>query len=110
MTDAWTVLPAGFVIAALATLVGIGGGIFWMLFLFFWAHLSPAQVSPAQAIATSLIIQVGGRGSGSIAVVKAKKAHLHLVLLLAVCAFPGDSSTAIFIDLQQKEMCQPSTS
>jgi len=53
--DAWIALPAGLVIATLATLVGIGGGILWMPFLIFGAHLSPAQ-----AIVTSLIIQIGG--------------------------------------------------
>jgi len=84
MMDAWTALPAGFVIATLATLVGIGGGLLWMPFLIFSAHLSPAQ-----AVATSLIIQVGGMGSGSIAIVKAKKTDLRLALLLAICAFPG---------------------
>lgn len=84
MIDAWTALPAGFVIATLATLVGIGGGILWMPFLIFLAHLSPTQ-----AIVTSLVIQVGGMGSGSIAVVRAKKTDLRFSFLLAVCAFPG---------------------
>ena len=82
--DAWIALPAGFVIATLATLVGIGGGILWMPFLIFGAHLSPAQ-----AIVTSLTIQIGGLGSGSIAIVKTKKTDLRLAFLLAVCAFPG---------------------
>jgi uncharacterized membrane protein YfcA len=84
MMDSWTALPVGFVIATLATLVGIGGGILWMPYLIFGAHLNPAQ-----AIATSLIIQVGGMGSGSIAIVKAKKTDLRLALLLAAGAFPG---------------------
>ncbi len=84
MIGAWTALPAGFVIATLATLVGIGGGILWMPYLIFLAHLSPAQ-----AIVTSLIIQVGGMGSGSIAVIRAKKTDLRFSLFLAVCAFPG---------------------
>ncbi len=84
MMDAWIALPAGFVIATLATLVGIGGGILWMPFLIFAAHLSPAQ-----AIVTSLVIQVGGMGSGSIAVVRAKKIDLRLSFFLALCAFPG---------------------
>ena len=84
MIDAWTALPAGLVIATLATLVGIGGGILWMPFLIFLAHLSPAQ-----AIVTSLVIQVGGMGSGSIAVIRAKKIDLRFSLFLAVCAFPG---------------------
>jgi len=84
MTDAWITLPAGFVIATLATLVGIGGGILWMPYLIFIA-----QLNPTEAVVTSLVIQVGGMGSGSIAVVRGKKIDLRLPFLLALGAFPG---------------------
>ncbi len=77
-------LPAGFIIATLATLVGIGGGLLWMPYLIFLAHLDPGQ-----AVVTSLVIQVGGMGSGSVTVVRTKKADLRLALFLGVCAFPG---------------------
>jgi uncharacterized membrane protein YfcA len=84
MSGAWPALPAGFIIATLATLVGIGGGLLWMPYLIFLAHLDPGQ-----AVVTSLVIQVGGMGSGSVTVVRTKKADLRLALLLGVCAFPG---------------------
>src|SRR5208283_3022030 len=84
MSGDWISLPAGFAIATLATLVGFGGGILWMPFLILVTHLDPTQ-----AVVTSLVIQVGGMGSGSIAVIKAKKADLRLALVLSACAFLG---------------------
>ncbi len=84
MSAEWTCLPAGFAIALLATLVGFGGGILWMPFL-----ILVSQLDPAQAVVTSLVIQVGGMGSGSVAVIKAKKADLRLALVLSACAFLG---------------------
>jgi len=80
----WTALPVGFVIATLATLVGIGGGILWMPYL-----ILAAKLSPAEAVVTSLIIQVGGMGSGSLAVIKKRKVDLRVSLYLAACALPG---------------------
>lgn len=80
----WTALPVGFAIATMATLVGFGGGILWMPYLILVARLDPAQ-----AVVTSLVIQVGGMGSGSVAVIKAKKTDLRLALYFAVCAFLG---------------------
>ncbi len=84
MSGEWTALPVGFIIATLATLVGIGGGILWMPYLIFVAHLDPTQ-----AVVTSLVIQVGGMGSGSLAVIAKRKTDLRLSLCLAACAFPG---------------------
>ena len=84
MNGDWIALPVGFIIATLATLVGIGGGILWMPYLILVAHLDPVQ-----AVVTSLVIQVGGMGSGSVAVIARKKTDLRLSLLLAACAFPG---------------------
>jgi uncharacterized protein len=80
----WIALPAGLVIATLSTLVGFGGGILWMPFLILVTHLEPTQ-----AVVTSLVIQVAGMGSGSVAVISAKKADLSLSLYLAACAFLG---------------------
>lgn len=80
----WMALPAGFVIATLATLVGFGGGILWMPYLILVARLDPSQ-----AVTTSLIIQVGGLGSGSLAVIRAGRADLSLSFYLAACAFIG---------------------
>jgi uncharacterized membrane protein YfcA len=80
----WMALPAGFLIATLSTLVGFGGGILWMPYLILVARLDPTQ-----AVVTSLVIQVGGMGSGSVAVIRAKKADLRLSFYLAACAFLG---------------------
>src|SRR5208283_2255519 len=84
MSGDWISLPAGFAIATLATLVGFGGGILWMPFLILVAHLDPTQ-----AVVTSLVIQVGGMGSGSVAVIRAKKTDMRLSLYLSACAFLG---------------------
>lgn len=84
MTPEWMAFPAGLIIATLATLVGFGGGILWMPYLILVARLDPAQ-----AVVTSLVIQVGGMGSGSVAVIRAKKADLRLSLYLSACAFLG---------------------
>jgi uncharacterized protein len=83
MSD-WMALPAGFCIGTLATLVGFGGGILWMPYLILVAHLNPGQ-----AVVTSLVIQVGGMGSGSIAVLRAGRTDPRLALYLASCAFLG---------------------
>ena len=53
MIGEWAALPAGFVIATLATLVGFGGGVLWMPYL-----ILVAQLDPTQAVVTSLVIQV----------------------------------------------------
>lgn len=84
MIGEWTALPTGLVIATLATLAGFGGGILWMPYLILVASLEPAQ-----AVVTSLVIQVAGMGSGSVAVIRAKKADLRLALCLSACAFVG---------------------
>ena len=84
MIGEWLALPTGFVIATLVTLVGFGGGILWMPYL-----LLVARLDPAQAVTTSLIIQVGGMGSGSVAVIRAKKADLPLALYLSAFALFG---------------------
>ncbi len=84
MIGEWMALPAGFIIATLATLVGFGGGILWMPYLLLVAHLDPSR-----AVVTSLVIQVGGMGSGSLAVIRAKKTDLRLSFFLAAAAFVG---------------------
>ena len=84
MIGEWAALPAGFVIATLATLSGFGGGVLWMPYL-----LLVARLDPTQAVVTSLVIQVAGMGSGSVAVIRAKKADLRLASYLSVCAFLG---------------------
>ncbi|MEW6351713.1 MAG: sulfite exporter TauE/SafE family protein [Thermodesulfobacteriota bacterium] len=84
MVAEWTAFPAGFVIATAATLTGFGGGILWMPYLVYLAKLEPAQ-----AVVTSLIIQVGGMASGSIAVIRTRKIDFRLSLYLAAGSFVG---------------------
>jgi uncharacterized protein len=80
----WTCFPVGIVIAALATMVGLGGGILWTPYLIFVAKLDPAQ-----AVLTSLIIQVWGMGSGAVATLRKKNTDPKLALLIAAASFPG---------------------
>lgn len=86
MNGEWTALPAGLVIATLATLAGFGGGILWMPFLLLVAHLDPSK-----AVVTSLVIQTVGMGSGAAAVVRAKKVDFRMALYLSLSSFPGVS-------------------
>ncbi len=74
----------GLVIATLATMVGLGGGILWTPYLIFVAGLSLPD-----AVLTSLIIQIAGMGSGGIAVAVQKKTDPRISLILAAAAFPG---------------------
>ncbi|MDQ7781425.1 MAG: sulfite exporter TauE/SafE family protein [Desulfomonilaceae bacterium] len=80
----WTALPVGLVFASLATMVGIGGGILWTPYLIFVLGLSPAE-----AVLTSLIVQVAGMGSGGLTVAVQNKTDPRVSLILAGAAFPG---------------------
>ena len=80
----WSALPVGIVIATLATMVGLGGGILWTPYLIFVAGLDPAQ-----AVLSSLIIQMAGMGSGGFAAIKKKKADPTMALIMAAAAVPG---------------------
>lgn len=75
---------AGILISTIAIAVGIGGGILWtpLLILIY-------KLSPAEAIATSLLIQVMGMGSGTIAYVRAKKVIPRLSFVFILAALPG---------------------
>ncbi|MCP3688170.1 MAG: sulfite exporter TauE/SafE family protein, partial [Gammaproteobacteria bacterium] len=53
---------AGSMIATAAMAIGIGGGILWTPLL-----ILVYQLTPADAISTSLFIQVAGLGSGTLA-------------------------------------------
>lgn len=82
-SELW-LLPAGVGIASIAMAIGIGGGILWTPLL-----ILAYGTSPQEAIATSLMIQVVGMGSGTVAYHKAKLIEFKLVLLLFVVALPG---------------------
>lgn len=80
----WMALPVGIAIATLATMVGVGGGILWTPYLIFVAGLNPAE-----AVLTSLLIQVVGMGSGGVAAVRKRSADLRLAFLTAAVGIPG---------------------
>lgn len=84
MAPFWLAFPAGICIASMVTIVGFGGGLLWMPFL-----LMALSIDPASALLTSLLIQVAGTGSGSIAFVRNKKADVRLAALLLAVGLPG---------------------
>ncbi len=77
-------LPAGVMIATLATMVGLGGGVLWVPYLVLVAGLKPPV-----AIMTSLVIQIAGMASGGVATIRQEKTDIRLALILAASAFPG---------------------
>ncbi|MDH5423887.1 MAG: sulfite exporter TauE/SafE family protein [Gammaproteobacteria bacterium] len=75
---------SGILISAAAMTIGIGGGILWTPMLILAYNLSPQE-----AIATSLLIQVVGMGSGSIAYYRAGITNIKLSLIFIAVALPG---------------------
>ena len=57
----WLLLPAGALIATIAMLSGIGGGVMWMPLL-----LHVYELPPGEAVLCALLIQVCGMGSGTV--------------------------------------------
>jgi uncharacterized membrane protein YfcA len=84
MIENWVALPAGIIIAAAATSVGIGGGILWMPFL-----LIVMELKPDAAVFTSLLIQSVGMASGALAYSRKKQVDPRLALFLLTFAVPG---------------------
>ncbi len=77
-------LIAGIAIATVAMAIGIGGGILWTPLLI----LAYGQ-EPAAAITTSLLIQVVGMGSGTVAYLRAGLVVPRITLTLTAVALPG---------------------
>jgi hypothetical protein len=84
MLNNWIALPIGIFIAMVSSTVGIGGGILWMPYL-----LIIMQLNPEDAVITSLMIQLAGMGSGTIAYWRQKKIDFRLMLLLLILTIPG---------------------
>ena len=84
-------LPAGVIIASLASAVGIGGGILWMPFFIIFLKLQPET-----AVLTSLLVQTAGMGSGSAAFIRKKTADLHLAGFFLLLTLPGLGLGAMF--------------
>lgn len=79
-----SLILSGFIISSISMAIGIGGGILWTPLLILAYGLSPAE-----AISTSLFIQIVGLGSGTFAYFKAKLIHVRLSILLSIVALPG---------------------
>ena len=75
---------AGLLISTAAMTIGIGGGILWTPLLILAYGLSPQE-----AIATSLLIQVIGMGSGSFAFLRTKLVEKKLAMIFFITALPG---------------------
>jgi uncharacterized membrane protein YfcA len=86
--------PAGIIIASVVSAVGIGGGILWMPFFILFLKLSPET-----AVATSLLVQTAGMGSGSVAFIRKKTADLPLAVVILALTIPGLAIGALFTRL-----------
>ncbi len=74
----------GTIIATAAMAIGIGGGILWTPLL-----ILVYQLTPAEAISTSLFIQVAGLGSGTLAYFRAGLVNMKLSGIFFLVALPG---------------------
>ena len=84
MIEGLVLFFSGMLIATIAMGVGIGGGILWTpLFILGFGLL------PYEAVSTSLMIQVVGLGSGSLAYFRSGLVRTRLSGLLFLAALPG---------------------
>lgn len=84
MLEALLLLLSGVAIATVVMAVGIGGGILWAPLLIVVYGLAPVE-----AVTYSLVIQVFGLLSGTIAFYRSGQTDLRLSALLAAAALPG---------------------
>lgn len=90
MPSDWIALPVGVFIATVAVSIGIGGGVLWMPFF-----LLVLKLDPATSIVSSLVIQIAGMGSGSIAFFREKKVDVRLMTFLLLATVPGVGAGAL---------------
>jgi uncharacterized membrane protein YfcA len=84
MLSAALLMACGVAISTIAMAVGIGGGILWAPLLIVVYGLAPVE-----AVTYSLIIQVFGMGSGTLAFYRSGQTDLKLSAMLAAVALPG---------------------
>ena len=84
MIEALVLLTAGLAISLIVMAVGIGGGLLWTPLLILSFGLPPQE-----AVAASLMIQVAGLGSGSLAYWRTRLVRKRLVAILFLAALPG---------------------
>lgn len=84
MTEMLVIFLAGISISTIVTSLGIGGGILWTpLFILGFA------LPPHEAVAMSLMIQVVGLSSGTLAYLRTGLLQPKLVIILFFTALPG---------------------
>jgi len=84
MNEPLLAFPMGIIIATAVSSVGLGGGVLWMPFF-----LIVLKLSPETAVLTSLLIQIAGMGSASLAFHRQKRVDIRLALGLLLIAIPG---------------------
>jgi uncharacterized membrane protein YfcA len=84
MFESWFSLPVGILIATVASMVGIGGGVLWMPFLLIFLKMKPDT-----AVVTSLLIQAAGMGSGTFAFWRKRQIDFRLMAFALVVILPG---------------------
>ena len=84
MIEALGLALAGLFISTAAMTIGIGGGILWTPLLILAYGLSPQE-----AVATSLLIQVIGMGSGSFAFLRSNLVEKKFAIIFFFAALPG---------------------
>ncbi len=99
MLEYWIMFPAGLVISTLAMFSGLGGGVFWMPFL-----LSVTGLSPHQAVVTTLLIQLFGQGSATVANHNNKFIDWKLVIMQAKAGAPAAAAGAVLSMYMQPVM------
>ncbi|MBN2134224.1 MAG: sulfite exporter TauE/SafE family protein [Acidobacteria bacterium] len=77
-------IPIGIIIATIAMSIGLGGGIIWVPVML-WLY----GLTPQEAVATSLVIQVAGLGSGTVAYLRAGAVRLKVLPALVGAALPS---------------------
>jgi hypothetical protein len=81
--------------------IGLGGGILWVPLLL-WVF----GLSPQEAVATSLVIQVVGLGSGSFAYIKSRMVNFRLVGTIILAALPAVIAGSLLAVSLPKAMVQ----
>jgi len=84
LLSAALLVACGIAISTIAMAVGIGGGILWAPLLIVVYGLAPVE-----AVTYSLIIQIFGMGSGTVAFYRSGQTDLKLSALFAAAALPG---------------------
>ncbi len=84
MLHYWPAFPIGIIIAVLVTMFGIGGGVFWAPILLFGFKLSVPET-----VMASLLIQIGGIGSGTIKYLRSKQVDIKTGFIIILFSIPG---------------------